>query len=392
MTASPRLAEPGRLAPPPECRAQIADWEWIAARAAAWDRLVEEAESPNAHFGRRVMGAHRAHALAGGDLRFLVLSSGDRLRAVLPFRPVGTRLGLTARASVPFTSPYITDSTPLVAKAGLEELVEALADALAAVAPPSGLWRFPLLATGTPVGRALLAAIARRGWPHEIVGAFLRAVLDRRGSFEAVARMQAGRTKDLRRRRKRLGERGLLEHRAHERGPGLDEAVEAFLDLERAGWKGARRTALASRPHTAVFARALFGAGEPGPVRPRADLLSLDGRPIAVSLALVCGGTASLLKTTYDETLRTFAPGLLLEEDIIRAMHEERFARRLDSASLAGSVLDGFYPDREPIADIVVACGSTWSSGELARLVERQRRLEAGIAQAKDLVRSVRGR
>ena len=143
-------------------------------------------------------------------------------------------------------------------------------------------------------------------------------------------------------------------------GPDLDNAVAAFLALERAGWKGAAGTAMACRPEHAAFARALFGQKEgqeqgpaQGPVRIRADILAVDGRPVAISLALVGGGVATLLKTAYDEDQRACAPGLLLEAEIVRACHDDAFADRLDSATLAGSALEGLYRERETVAEII---------------------------------------
>jgi hypothetical protein len=70
-------------------------------------------------------------------------------------------------------------------------------------------------------------------------------------------------------------------------------------------------------------------------------------------VALVTGGTATLLKTAYDEGLRSHAPGLLLEAEIVRACHETGFAERLDSATLDGSALESLYRDRTPIAEVI---------------------------------------
>lgn len=125
-----------------------------------------------------------------------------------------------------------------------------------------------------------------------------------------------------------------------------------FLALERKGWKGQAGTAMACRLDTAALARALF-TERPGPVGVRADALTLDGRPIAISLALVGGGRATLLKTAYDEDLRSHAPGLLLEAEIVRACHETGFADTLDSATLDGSALESLYRERTRIAEII---------------------------------------
>jgi hypothetical protein len=122
-------------------------------------------------------------------------------------------------------------------------------------------------------------------------------------------------------------------------------------------------------------------------------MICLDGRPIAVSLAFVCGGTAHLLKTAFDESLRAYAPGIVLEAEIVRACHEERFADRLDSASFPGGVLDDLYPDRERIGDLLFASGAEMSASALQRVAEEERLRRAAMKQLKQLyLRLTQGR
>ncbi|MFD0934556.1 GNAT family N-acetyltransferase, partial [Methylobacterium trifolii] len=213
---------------------------------------------------------------------------------------------------------------------------------------------WPLLPVESPAGAGMLAAMRAAGWQHATVADFARPVLDRRESYEAFlsGHPHRSRLKDLRRRARRLAEGGVLGFETAAGGPRLTALVEAFLDLERAGWKGEAGSAMACRPQTVALARALFAETD-GPVGARADALTLDGRPVAISLALTGNGTATLLKTAFDEGLRTHAPGLLLEAEIVRACHETAFADRLDSATLAGSVLEGLYRERETIAEVV---------------------------------------
>ncbi len=116
----------------------------------------------------------------------------------------------------------------------------------------------------------------------------------------------------------------------------------------------------------------------------RADALTLDGRPIAISLALVGGGTATLLKTAYDEDLRSHAPGLLLEAEIVRACHETGFADRLDSATLEGSALESLYRDRTAVAEIIAV-----PPGRHALSLERRLGLARFERQARTAAKQV---
>jgi hypothetical protein len=139
------------------------------------------------------------------------------------------------------------------------------------------------------------------------------------------------------------------------------------------------------------LARRLFESAG-GPVSARADMLRLEGRPIAVSLALVCRGTAHLLKTAFDESLRAYAPGIVLEAEIVRACHEERFADRLDSASLPGGVFDGLYPDRERIGDLLFATSADVSASALQRVADAESVRRAAVKRLKRLYSWVSGR
>ena len=262
--------------------------------------------------------------------------------------------GLGGRVARPWLSPFVTATAPLIA-AGPD--CDAILDALVAgLEHASGgrAWRWPLLPTGEGAVPLLLAAMRTRGWVVGEVASFERPVLARAATLDAylAGHPNRGRFKDLRRRARRLSEAGTLALVSATDGSDLAALVEALLALERAGWKGAAGTAMACRPETAALARALF-AHATGPVGVRADALTLDGKPIAISLALVGGGTATLLKTAYDETFRSHAPGLLLEEAILKACHDTAFAERLDSATLAGSALESLYRERTTVAEII---------------------------------------
>jgi len=349
----------------------------------AWDDLFGRARAPHPHYSRHVVTAHRRAGLVSGDLAFVTVGRGRRLDALLPFRLRRDLVGLGGPVAVPFASPLVTATGPLIA-ADAPEAHDALVRGLAAAAPGRA-WRWPLLPR-TEAG-PLCAALDRAGWSHGSVAAFDRPVLDRRESHAAflAAHPRSNRLKDLRRRTRRLAGDGVLALNTAIDGPALAAAVEAFLALERQGWKGAAGTAMACRPETARLARALFAEAD-GPVRARADSLTLDGVPVAVSLALTDGRTATLLKTAYDETRRAQAPGLVLEAEIVRACHETRFADRLDSAALPGSALEDLYPEREAVLEIVAlppdARGPSLERRlRLARLEQRAR------AAAKRLLR-----
>ena len=99
----------------------------------------------------------------------------------------------------------------------------------------------------------------------------------------------------------------------------------------------------------------------------------------------MCSGAAHLLKTAYDETLRALAPGLVLEDEIIRALHATAFADRLDTASVAGTVLDEIYGDRIRMGDLILAADARTPPETFAVIVRREAGRRAALKRLKGL-------
>ena len=352
----------------------------------AWDDLSLRAGPTHPFFGRRVLSAHAEAGLLPSDLRVLTVSSGVGLEALLPFRLRRDLSGLGGLVARPFLTPYVTSTEPLVAQG--DERSRVMTTLVAGLSAASGgrAWRWPLLAVGGRNGTDLLQALSAAGWRHGAVMEFERPVLDRRASQEAFLEGHPSRSrfKDLRRRARRLAEIGRVEVESATEGPRLRALVDAFLRLERAGWKGEAGTALACAPETTALAHGLFASSDGGPVGTRADAILLDGRPVAISLALTGGGVTTLLKTAFDEDLRSHAPGLLLEVEIVRLCHETAFADRLDSATLPNSALEGLYRDRETVAEIVAV-----PPGAEALSLERRLRLAQFEARGRETAKRV---
>lgn len=360
----------------------------LGREAAAWDDLSARAGDAHPFFGRHVMQAHLASGLASSDLRVVVVRGPERLEAVLPFRRSYDICGLGRSVLLPFVSPFITASAPLVAEGpDRPAILAALVEGLAA-ASGGRAWRWPLLSVEAAPGQDLLAAMAEAGWDLGEVARFARPVLHRRADHAAflAGHPHPSRLKDLRRRQRRLAEGGVVSLETVTQGPALARAVEIFLDVEAAGWKGTAGSAMACRTAHAAFARAVFRA-EGGPVGIRADTLSRDGTTLAVSLALVAGGTAYLLKTAYDETARAFAPGLVLEAEIVRALHADGFADRLDSATLAGSALESLYRERDTVAEVIAVPDGARGLIGLERRLRLARFEETARGEARRLLR-----
>jgi CelD/BcsL family acetyltransferase involved in cellulose biosynthesis len=136
------------------------------------------------------------------------------------------------------------------------------------------------------------------------------------GSLDDVlARTDAKFRANVRRRRRKLEGKGEVTFERIDRADA--DALQAFYDLERAGWKGARGTAIgcdaATRrfyDHVAAWAEAQRCLS--------LYVLRLDGRPVAMHYGLTWGDRYYLPKPAFDEAHRECSPGQLLVQDVLR--------------------------------------------------------------------------
>lgn len=139
--------------------------------------------------------------------------------------------------------------------------------------------------------------------------------LPARGGFEALCEdLPAKFRANLRRRRKRLAERGAVRFRRWDRAD--EHFLRAFFELEAAGWKGRRGTAIAASEETRRFYSRVAGWAE-GEGMFASYSLELEGRAVAAHFGLVHRGRYFLPKAAYDEALGACSPGQLLVEDVL---------------------------------------------------------------------------
>lgn len=136
---------------------------------------------------------------------------------------------------------------------------------------------------------------------------------------------------------------------------GDDAALDAFLDLERSGWKGRAGTALASDARHADFFREV---GRAFAARDRLELLTLRAgdRRAAMACNLYAGEGGFCFKVAHEGQLRQFSPGAQLERASMRLFHEQRTERWQDScADPDNALMNRLWPGRRTIATTVLA-------------------------------------
>ena len=259
--------------------------EALRKSAPAWRDLCARAVEPNPFaepdFLLPLLDYEQPRGLA-----FALVFDATRLIGFAALRPARFGLGLAhiwRSAYAPLPAYAFDRDATLPALRALERLLKGRAGLV-----------WPLVERDGPLGSALRAVADAAGLPLERGACTRRAALRIAGAAAFEQSLAPERRKRWARQARRLAARGRL---VANHGP---DAIEAFLEVERKGWKGARRTALADDPARLAFAREALGAfARAG--RLDAAMLSLDGRPIAAGLLFLAGARGYYWKNAYDE-------------------------------------------------------------------------------------------
>ena len=197
--------------------------------------------------------------------------------------------------------------------------------------------------------------------------------------------------------KKRRKEWARLRRRLEERGPlRLDPdcsavAVEDFLMLEKAGWKGGQGTALSQDIRRARFFNEMT-ANFAGEGRLIVSRLKCADRTIAAGIALRQGGGVYYWKTAYDEAFAEFSPGLQLTLELSREWERDRAIDFVDSCAISDHpMIDRLWSEKLPLVDIVVGAAPERASA-LRRSLAAEDLYGRIRSQAKAILNPLRGR
>lgn len=335
----------------------------------AWDDLCAKAIESNVYYAPRYARALIANVNRDTSLQFAAVWQGDTLVALLPFTRSKIETPWLATAARAWQTDYTFSCTPLLDRSCSAEAAMALVALLGTI--NDGEWIVPTVNRQGPACRALIEALEHDDRPCRVTNTFQRAVLDCVGSFDEhiQSHLSSKRRRDLARSRRRLETIGTVAHEIHRSGEGLDRAIEAFLTIEASGWKGERGTALACRATTRQFALDAF-TGDPENSICRADVLTLDGAPIAVGLIVFSGNTGFAVKGAYNESYRSHSVGLLLEIEVLRSFLTDRWASRLDGATNGAHVIDSLWPGKVEVCDLMFSLAPRHAERRLSILAQ----------------------
>lgn len=355
------------------------------------DYLCTRTIEPNVFFNPRFL-APAMPRLEDREVRLAVIRDGDeyrnRLRLLVPFSverpPLGVRVMRT------WSSPFGPIGTPLVDR---DDPVGVIEDFFSMLSRPHlklpKVFVLPDIRLDGPVASLLATVAETRGLTLVATGKAERPVLESEldGDEYLKASLRSHHYREFRRLKRRLADLGQLEHLVA-RGPDeIRHAIERFLTLEVAGWKGRERTAMAIDRYRAAFAReAVHRLAEQDLCRIHS--LTLDGRTIACLIVFVEAGVAYTWKTAYDETLAAYSPGTLLMIEVTRQHLDDPNIMMTDSCAMPDHpVMSRLWMERRPIGTLVI--GLSPDADRLARQAASQLHL---YRETRNMARILRNR
>jgi CelD/BcsL family acetyltransferase involved in cellulose biosynthesis len=357
------------------------------------DHLAARTVESNIFFNPRFL-APAMPRLEDREVRLAVIRDGDeeknRLRLLVPFsveRPA-VPLGITVMRT--WANPFGPLGTPLLDRDDPAGVVE---DFFSMLARPHlklpKVFVLPDMRLDGPVASVISSVAEARGLTlvttNRVERPFLESDLD--GEEYLKASLRSHHLREFRRLRRRLAEQGKLEHHVARTMDEVRLGLEAFLTLEAAGWKGRKRTAMATDRYRAAFAReAINGLAELDLCRIHS--LTLDGRTIACLIVFVEAGVGYTWKTAYDETLSAYSPGTLLMLDVTAQHLDDPNIDSTDSCAVPDHVvMSRIWTERKPIGTMVV--GLTPDADRSVRQAASQLHL---YKETRNMARIVRNR
>jgi CelD/BcsL family acetyltransferase involved in cellulose biosynthesis len=331
----------------------------------AWDDLAWHAIEPNP-FSESWMLLPAWRALAGSQQVRLagVYRDGARpqdapeLCGLMPL--IRERYGRwPVEAWRSWQHPYCYLCTPLLRQGVAVEALRALWSWMESERGPA-LWELPHIAGGGLFQQTFIEVANERSAAMHVDHQYNRALLVPAESAEdyCAATMTCHNRQELRRQRRRLGDRGAVEVRTSTPGEPIEPWIEHFLSLESAGWKGLEGTALAAAEADAKYFHAIVTAAAE---RNQVAFLGLflDGRPVALKVNFLAGDGGFAFKIAFDEAFAKFSPGVQLELENIDWVHRQRGLKWMDSCAKPGHFMIGrLWRERRTIQRVVVSTGS----------------------------------
>jgi len=353
-------------------------------------QLSKRALEPNLFFESEIIEAswpRLSSMLAPSGCWMLCLWEGiGDTRKLRVFMPVGiVKIGLPAKRVLQVLAhEYLPTGTPLVDRENPDEAVETLFRLLAdpKLNLPTTL-NLPHQRRDGPVMACIEQAVSALGLHNIAHKKTHRAALTPKDNPDEFLKTSLGkkRHRELKRQWRRLEEEGPLTFSLARNEEKMLNAFEKFLTLELRSWKGRRGTALYNHRKVASFSRQII-ARLAGSQDSEIALLSHNEKPIAALILLSRDGWFVPWKIAFDETYRSFSPGMQIMAKMTSELVQREDLVIADSLAIEGHwMMNHIWPDRLYMQDVLIgltpdakpAMHSAWKA------IERREKLKVTV-------------
>jgi CelD/BcsL family acetyltransferase involved in cellulose biosynthesis len=302
----------------------------LGAHAAAWDALNQRLFNGHPMLGRCFVESLLKH-FGDGTEHLCVLAPNGAPEAMCLLKPAGFGIWRTFLPSQAQLSPVL-----ILKMVDLTGLINSL---------PGFVIRLDFLCNDPQFGDLATGSYATSNRMDHA----LTMSISLKDGFEAYwGSRSKNLTKNIGRYARRLADDGIAHKFLCITAPEhIGSAVARYADLESKGWKSDTNTAIAQNNTQGLFYTDLLNNMSATGGAMVCELWFND--QLAASRLMIVGNSmAIILKTTYDETLKQYAPGRLLLRDVIEAMCVSHTDKALE-----------FYTDANP-DQLAWATGQRW--------------------------------
>ena len=346
----------------------LRDPQALSAFVPAWEELAAAAIEPNVFYEHWMLLPALEAFGSGKDIAIVLVLIHDpykpdapaKLGGLFPLEPIRPLKKFKVSAVSLWQHLHCYACTPLVRADTAKECMAEFFRWFRSGGAGASLLELGCISGDGPFHRMLIDLSNELGLRSCITDIFTRGLwhagYDK--NTDAESAVSGDLRRRLRRKEKRLSERGRVEHLAIRPEDDIGRWIDEFLQIEASGWKGQRGSALASsdggRRYFTQIVTSAFRRG-------RLLMLGLnfDGHPIARRCAFVAREGSFAFKTAYDEEFADFSPGAMLEMDSMRQLHALPGVRWMDSCATTDNFLvNRLSNDRKTIQSVAIGAGA----------------------------------
>jgi CelD/BcsL family acetyltransferase involved in cellulose biosynthesis len=356
-----------------------------------WIELSKNAIDPNPFYEPDYLAGVENYLLAGKPQHLILIWSGGPDRKLVGLFPISVRW-LRNGYPIPVTCftfvGMIGICTPLISGSQPDQVWRCFLEFLRSSSDFSEIVHIPEFYADTACGIALQNAAQDGEFLLSSESEFPRAIAECDEGFEDYTkRWSKKKARNLRSRQKKLGELGTLSFEIlNENDQHFKDALNATLELEAAGWKGGRGTALISHSDTNKFSQHVLINCRSHPSIHLA-VMRLDNRIIAGQINFASQDELFFMKSAYDETLSKFGPGVILYAWIQQQSCDQGLYRILDSCAPANHSLEEIWLERRQLQSLFIAPNSRLNEAKIQSAILGRRM----VSKTKAKLKSMRG-